>query len=595
MSAISDLTPRRFTALLVLIVTVGAGLRFVYPTADPPWQAAVGITWHDEGPWVHNARNKVLWGEWSTDRWNPMYLTPVFTGLEYVALSACGVGQWQVRTVSQVMGLLSVLAVGLGLAACASRRAGIAAAALLATNYIWVMWNRAALMETTMVAFIAISWSAYALAYRRPVWGAVAGASAILAFFTKAAAAFYVGALGLEVLLALAVSGSGLRGRAFGVGRAQLARPTPKARPRGPTRHAALWTLAGLAVTGALFLVFFVLPYWQEFRFYNWQMSVTRKPTYGLHALVDRASWLPVIHDFFTRQWLITIAALAACFGLLVRWRSVTGPERLLGLWVALGMLEMIVHDVGNERRFIFLIPAFVALAVLVLVRDRRLVPETIATLPARARWLAFPLILYSAYIVFGAIVRMPFLYDVRPSVRTSAAVAAVATLALYVWWKRLAPWLAQQSWSLAAALVMLAILVAGDLAQFGQWAAGRTYKNVTASRLVGAWLPPGTIVQGKLANGLALDNRIKPIFVGRGFGNYEDRLTRTDAHYLLTYVTPWRGYEGPVITDVLDGCPGWRILRTFDVAETAGGHDRAALILKPASCQPARSPSAKD
>ena len=584
MSSPSDLTPRRFAALLVLIVTLGAGLRFVFPTADPPWQTAVGISWHDEGPWVHNARNKVLWGEWSTDRWNPMYLTPVFTGLEYVALSAFGVGQWQVRTVSQVMGLLSILAVGLGVAACASRRAGIAAAALLATNYIWVMWNRAALMETTMVAFIAISWSAYTLAYRRPIWGVVAGASAILAFFTKAAAAFYVGAIALEAVIALAESAGPTRWR----------RPVTDEDNR-QTSAAALWTLAGAAAAGTLFLVFFVVPYWQEFRFYNWQMSVTRKPTYGVHALVDRASWLPVIHDFFTRQWLITVAALAACFGLVVRWRSASGPDRLLGLWVALGMLEMIVHDVGNERRYIFLIPAFVVLAVLVLVRDGRLLPMAAAAVPARVRWLALPLVLYAAYIALGAIVRLPFLYDVRPSVRASAVAAVLVTLAAYASWKRLGPWLAGQSWTGGAALVIVGVLMAGDLAQFGQWAAGRTYKNVTASRLLGEWLPPGTLVQGKLANGLALDNSIKPIFVGRGFGNYEDRLTRTDTHYLVTYLTPWKGYEGPVITDVLEGCPGWRILRTFDVAETAGGHDRAALILKPASCQPARSPSAKD
>ena len=162
----------------------------------------------------------------------------------------------------------------------------------------------------------------------------------------------------------------------------------PTRRPDPEARRAALWTLAGLAVAGGLFLLFFVLPYWQEFRFYNWQMSVTRKPTYGLHALVDRASWLPVVHDFFTRQWLITVAALAGCFGLLVRWRSASGPERLLGLWIVLGILEMIVHDVGNERRYIFLIPAFVVLAALVVVRDRRLVPEAAATLPrARDGW----------------------------------------------------------------------------------------------------------------------------------------------------------------------------------------------------------------
>jgi hypothetical protein len=138
-------------------------------------------------------------------------------------------------------------------------------------------------------------------------------------------------------------------------------------------------------------------------------------------------------------------------------------------------------------------------------------------------------------------------------------------------------------------------VAIVWNLTEYGRWTTQRAEVNVTASEALGRLLAPGTIVQGKLANGLALDNRIKPIFVGRGFGNYEDRLTRTDARYLLTYVTPWKGYEGPVITDVLDGCPGWRILRTFDVAETPGGHDRAALIVKPPSCQPARSPSAKD
>ena len=36
-------------------------------------------------------------------------------------------------------------------------------------------------------------------------------------------------------------------------------------------------------------------------------------------------------------------------------------------------------------------------------------------------------------------------------------------------------------------------------------------YKNVDASRLIGQVLPPDTLVQGKLANGLSLENRIRP------------------------------------------------------------------------------------
>ena len=52
----------------------------------------MGIVWHDEGPWVHNARNRVLWGTWRTDEWNPVFLTPVFTGLEYLSFQTFGVG-----------------------------------------------------------------------------------------------------------------------------------------------------------------------------------------------------------------------------------------------------------------------------------------------------------------------------------------------------------------------------------------------------------------------------------------------------------------------------------------------------------------------
>jgi hypothetical protein len=204
-------------------------------------------------------------------------------------------------------------------------------------------------------------------------------------------------------------------------------------------------------------------------------------------------------------------------------------------------------------------------------------------------------MLLYAAYIVFGAVVRMAFLYQVRPGVRSAAAAAVIGVAVLFALWPRGGPWLARQTWSPRAAAALLVILLVGDLWQFGQWASRRTYENVTASRLIGSWLPPGTLVQGKLANGLALENRIHPVFVGRGFGNYDDRLRRDDIHYLLTYVSPRIGYYGPVITDVLENCPGWRILKTFDVAETTTGHDRAALILKAAHCTPpsSRSPRA--
>jgi hypothetical protein len=295
---------------------------------------------------------------------------------------------------------------------------------------------------------------------------------------------------------------------------------------------------------------------------------------------MDRASWLPIAHDFFTRMWLVmTIAALGIA-AVLARWRTATAAERLLVLWVLVGLAELVVHDSGNERRYVMFIPALVGLAALVLTSPGAL----IASDRPLNRWVALPVLLLLSYLVIGSIVRLAFLYEIRPGVRLSTALAVLLS-ALIVWrWRASTGWLTTQRISPSAALALTMLAIAADLAQYGQWLRHRTTLNYEASIAVGRALPPGTLVQGKLANGLALENRIRPVFIGRGFGNYEDRKRRDDVRYILTYVAPSLGYESqarnPVILDVLEAYPQRAIVMTFDVAET-GGQDRAALIDK--------------
>ena len=69
--------------------------------------------------------------------------------------------------------------------------------------------------------------------------------------------------------------------------------------------------------------------------------------------------------------------------------------ERLLLLWVAVGPLEMLLHDVGNERRFVFLLPAMAAFTAIALSR-RSLEFRKPSTLVG---WLAAPLVFYCCYI----------------------------------------------------------------------------------------------------------------------------------------------------------------------------------------------------
>ena len=549
---------RTFAMGFALILLLAALVRGLFPAADPPWQAPVGIVWHDEGAWVHNARNKALLGEWSVDAWNPMFIAPVFTGLEYLAFSAFGVGVRQARLVPEVLGWLSVLLLGLGVARLAGRPAGLMAAALLATNYVYVMWNRAALMEAPMTAFMVAAWYCYARSVEsfRWVWGAAL--CAFLAYLTKAAAAFFVAAIAVDALLAFI----------------WWKRQDAQARQHGT--H----TLVALTVCGAVALGTFVIPNWQDYWFYNVQMSITRKPSYDVASLLDRVTWFPVLHDLFTRMWLTVLLALGAAVTIVVRIRHAAPGERLLVLWLALGALELLLHDVGNERRFIFFIPALTALAAMSLGRDRALAPQALSSLSRSWALVAAPLVFYAFYVLYGSAVRLAFLYEIRPNVRLAAGLALVTAIGLYWTWPRV-PRALTSTWSLRAGFVLATILCLGQLAQYVQWAAGRTYENYHASIELGRVLEPGTLVHGKLANGLSLENRITPVFVGREFGNYEDRTRRDDVRYILTYVAPRVGYEGPVIQDVLDAYPNRTIIMTFDVAETATGQDKAALIDK--------------
>jgi hypothetical protein len=329
----------------------------------------------------------------------------------------------------------------------------------------------------------------------------------------------------------------------------------------------------------------FVLPHWRDYQFYNWQMSVTRKPSYDLASVLQRVTWLPILHDTFSRMWGALALGVVGAWGILARWRRASDAERLLFLWVSVGVAELLVHDVGNERRLVFLIPALVALASLVLVRGN-LLPAEAARVPRRALVVLAPAILYSAYIVSGAVARVPFLdeiyaHELSHAVRFGAAGGLVLGLIVIAAWPRLAGASTRRLWSPEVADAIVALFLAWNLAQFAEWALHRSYRNYDASLALGRALPPETLVQGKLANGLALENRIRPIFIGHEFGNYADRKERDDVRYILTYTAPRLGYEGSQIIDVLDASPGWRTIMEFDVAETQSGHDKAALIEK--------------
>ncbi len=273
------MTPDRRTVVsgLLVALALGATLRGLWLTSDPPTHGAVGIVWHDEGAGVHNARNRVLWGVWRTDAWNPVYIAPVFTAARVRRLSSRSASARGRRASChfRIGTPLAVAALGIGLAG--GRRAPAAlcgGAVLLSTNYVFVMWNRAALMESTMTACIVGAWACYAVAVSRPMVGIAAGVMATLAWFSKAAAAFFVAAITLDAL------GNSSLARSTRVQSAlRLPAPSATARSGSTGDLVGAWPPAPLVIVALS-----RPPHWADYRFYNWQMSVTRKPSYTLQC-----------------------------------------------------------------------------------------------------------------------------------------------------------------------------------------------------------------------------------------------------------------------------------------------------------------------
>jgi hypothetical protein len=264
---------------------------------------------------------------------------------------------------------------------------------------------------------------------------------------------------------------------------------------------------------------------------------------------------------------------------------------------VCLGLLELTVHNSGNERYYMMLTPALIALAATLAGSGAPWLPARLASASIKWKVLILPLVLVLGYLVAGTIVRNAFPDELaegvyKSTVRISAGLSVLVALILVVWWRRAVTWMADIRISPVAAAALVAVTALWNLGLYGQWASNRGELNYQASVALGQVLPAGTLVQGKLANGMALDNQIRPIFIGNGFGNYDDRFERDDVRYILTYDLPEIGFESQrrsgLIPEILARYPNRQTIATFTVDETAGA-DRAVLIDKhPGSASPA-------
>ncbi len=150
---------------------------------------------------VQNAKNKVLFGHWLLDDFFRMAVSPLFSVIMFFNIKLFGFGFSQARMVSVLFGLGTILLTFFILKREAGTKAGLLGSFLASTSFLWIMQNRLALEESTMVFFVLLSIFFWTFPARRSWQFLAAGLSASVAiFFVKLSGLFFAPVLVAEAL-----------------------------------------------------------------------------------------------------------------------------------------------------------------------------------------------------------------------------------------------------------------------------------------------------------------------------------------------------------------------------------------------------------
>ncbi len=148
MNALLSRREVRWTVLIALVV-LSAGLRVYRLDTD----AYPGLSWDtglftDEGFYLHNARNVLLFGAAKTDEFNNLYLMPVLHSVQVFWFQRFGVGSLQTRSLSILLSLFTLPFYFDALRRLFGKRTAALATLFLSLDHLNLLYNRMGLMDT---------------------------------------------------------------------------------------------------------------------------------------------------------------------------------------------------------------------------------------------------------------------------------------------------------------------------------------------------------------------------------------------------------------------------------------------------------------
>ena len=521
---------------LALILIVAATLRVQHIKADPPAlipavSGSAGI-YFDEGIYFHNARNKILFGRWITDEWNPMVYNAPLTLLYFLAFKLFGVSIVTVKALSVFFGLCGILLFFVGLRTYLGPPHALGLTALFALDFYGVMYNRIGLLENFSSLCFLASFAFFAVSRGRPRMSFFLGMTATVAALSKYLFAFFPIAAALAVVY--------------------------QARKRSSLRSFWAFLAGGLAV-GLPWFAGIYLPFRPTFGKIGAGWGMLSLPRSVGQALSNLA------HNPLPRYLQLAPAAafLLALFGGLALLKLIRAkkfrPEPMdlfILLWIVGGVVSMGLLNYRPLRYYVPVFPAFY-LAGSLLIRDRdRLRAEA---------GIFWPLTLFSAiflFPVFRMMATRPSAFFVFPPWLRGLVFLSFAGMVLFLLFRK-------TRWRRVLEGALLILLLASPVFLYVRhFYLTPTYDLERASRFFGT-LPPGSIVMGQEAPRLTLGTPHKALLAYENWFNDRDPFTRFKPTHLIVLDRFGGAEEGWIRRRFPETAARFELVRKFNIWDT--------------------------
>jgi len=538
----SALTWKKWVGL-ALVLVAAAVLRSQHIKADPPTilpqiSGSAGI-YFDEGIYCHNARNKILFGQWITDEWNPMVYNAPLTMIYYLGFRLFGISIVTVKAINILFGLLGILLFHAGLRRYLGSGPALALTVLFAFDFYGLMYNRIGLLENFSMLCFLLGFYLFVRSEEGRWPAFFLGLTAAVAALSKYLFVYFL----ISTLLAVAY-------RAW----------------RRSDARSFLVFLAGCLTAGLPWFFGIYLPFRSTFSKIGsgWGMlslprSIGQVYSNLLHNPLPRYLQLMPVAGFLLvlfGAWVLLKIGRSRTTGRPSGSGHAADIDVFISFWIVGAILSMGLLNYRPLRYYLPLIPALY-LAVSLLIRDRDWIRSEsrlfwlLAILPAG---LLFPFFQFltvgpSSFLVFPLVLRLFVFLSLAGIIMFFAA--------------------PNTAWKTACTAVVFVVSLGCSLFLYAtQFYYKPTYRLEAASRFMET-LPAGSVVMGQEASRLTLGTRFKTVLAYENWFNDRDPFTRYAPNYILVLDRFGDAEMGWIRRKFPDVATSLRLVRAFPIWDT--------------------------